>query len=84
MMLRCDSCAAALASRKNRSRCSGLTVELAGNDLDSDDTGQQRVEGLVDRPHAALAELLGDFVATDAIQDAAHCWDLKRLLLSVA
>ncbi len=47
----------------------GVVVELAGDDLDGDDTGQQGIEGLVDRPHAALAELLRDFVATDAIQD---------------
>ena len=37
----------------------GVAVELARDDLHGDNAGQQRVEGLVDRPHATLAELLG-------------------------
>ncbi len=38
----------------------GVAVELAGDDFDGDDTGQQGIEGLVDRPHAALTQLEDD------------------------
>ena len=47
----------------------GLPVELAGNDFDGDDAGQQGIEGLVDRPHPALAKFFQDFVAPYRFHD---------------
>ena len=44
----------------------GLRMELRGNDLDRNDPGEQGIERLVDGPHAALAEQLGDFVSAYA------------------
>ena len=35
----------------------GMTVELGGNDLDGDDTSEEGIKGLVDRPHATLTQL---------------------------
>ena len=64
--VRCDSWPAARASRKKRSRSSGFGFDRGGDDLDRDDALEQRVEGAVHDAHAALAELVAQFVAADA------------------
>ena len=44
-----------------------LRVELRGDDFDRDDPGEEGIERLVDGPHPALADQLGDFVSAYAL-----------------